>query len=309
MKNATLILCGLLFATFTQAAQLQEMTSFGANPGKLKMFKYVPQSAKKLAPVVVLLHGCTQGAGDFDNETGWAKVADQTGTILLLAQQERDNNGLRCFNWFLPEHSTRDSGEMASVIDGLKKLETQHSINSKKVFVTGLSAGAAMTSALLANYPELFKGGAIVAGLPYGCANDVMSGIMCMNGINNSRTPEQWGNAVRNATNFRGPRPSVQIWQGLQDPFVKPSNALELEKQWSNVLNSYTEQPIVEELNGLIKTSYANPNGEIVLESFKVLNAGHGYPISQSQGCGVPGSYIIETGICAAEMMAQFWKL
>ncbi|MGE3975914.1 MAG: PHB depolymerase family esterase [Bdellovibrionales bacterium] len=309
MKSVIITLCGFLFATIAQSAQLQEMTQFGSNPGKLKMFKYVPSNVKSNAAVVVLLHGCTQSASDFDDETGWSKIADQTGSILLLPQQERANNGLTCFNWFLPEHNTRGKGEVASMIEGLKTLASQHSINSKKVFVTGLSAGAAMTSALLANYPEVFKGGAIVAGLPYGCATDVMSGIMCMNGINNSRSSDQWGNAVRNATNFRGVRPTVQVWQGSQDPFVKPSNAVELEKQWSNVLDASADEATTEEFNGLTKTTFVNNRGDVVLESFKVQGAGHGYPVSQSEGCGRPGPYVIETGICAAEMMAQFWKL
>lgn len=309
MKGIATVILSLMMATTTMAAGLTEVTGFGSNPGRLRMYKYVPANVQKNAAMVVLLHGCTQNASDFDDETGWTKIADREGVILLLPQQERANNGLMCFNWFLPEHSSRDRGELGSMANAVEFMKKTHAIDAKKVFVTGLSAGAAMTSALLANYPEVFKGGAIVAGLPYGCASDVMSGIMCMNGINNSKSPDQWGNAVRNATNFRGVRPTVQVWQGAQDPFVKPNNAVELEKQWSNVLDANTEEATTEQTNAFTKTSYVNNRGDVVLESYKIQGAGHGYPIAQSQGCGRPGSYVIETGTCAAELMAEFWGL
>lgn len=48
-----------------------------------------------------------------------------------------------------------------------------HGIDRSRIFVTGLSAGGAMTSILLVAYPELFAGGAIIAGLPYGSASNV----------------------------------------------------------------------------------------------------------------------------------------
>ena len=39
--------------------RMRETTSFGANPGQLRMLSYVPEGATAL---VVVLHGCTQGA-------------------------------------------------------------------------------------------------------------------------------------------------------------------------------------------------------------------------------------------------------
>src|SRR5277367_3283453 len=54
------------------------------------------------------------------------------------------------------------------------------SIRSRRVFVTGLSAGGAMAAVMLATYPEVFAGGAIIAGLPYGCARSVQQAFDAM---------------------------------------------------------------------------------------------------------------------------------
>src|SRR5258705_1645466 len=53
-------------------------------------------------------------------------------------------------------------------------------IDPHRIFVTGLSAGGAMASVLLATYPEVFAGGAIIAGLPYGCATSVQEAFEAM---------------------------------------------------------------------------------------------------------------------------------
>ena len=50
----------------------------------------------------------------------------------------------------------------------------------RRVFITGLSAGGAMTSVMLACYPEVFAGGAIIAGLPYGAATNVQQAFESM---------------------------------------------------------------------------------------------------------------------------------
>src|SRR2546429_1098854 len=45
-----------------------------------------------------------------------------------------------------------------------------HDIDRRRIFVTGLAAGGAMTLAMLATYPDVFAAGAVIAGLPYGGA-------------------------------------------------------------------------------------------------------------------------------------------
>ena len=56
----------------------------------------------------------------------------------------------------------------------------RHSLDRSRVFIAGFSAGGAMTAVMLAAYPELFAGGAIVAGVPYRCAETVSEALRCM---------------------------------------------------------------------------------------------------------------------------------
>src|SRR5262245_59930808 len=98
--------------------QLRELTSFGGNPGELRMFVYVPEHLLPNAPLVVALHGCTQTAEEYDHGTGWSSLADELGFAVVYPQQQPTNNAKNCFSWFLrgdtvagPGRGTFDSGD------------------------------------------------------------------------------------------------------------------------------------------------------------------------------------------------------
>jgi poly(hydroxyalkanoate) depolymerase family esterase len=150
-----------------------EVTNFGSNHGNLSMFKYIPDQLPASAALVVVMHGCTQNARTFANESGWIQLADKLHFALALPEQSQANNQKNCFNWFQRGDNSRDQGEALSIKQMVDKMKSDHNIDAKRVYVTGLSAGGAMTSVMLATYPEVFAAGGIVAGLPYGCANDL----------------------------------------------------------------------------------------------------------------------------------------
>jgi poly(hydroxyalkanoate) depolymerase family esterase len=164
----------LLMATSPQAlaATTIEVPNFGSNPGGLRMFKHIPDGLPASAPLVVVMHGCTQNARDYAAGSGWVQLADKLRLALVMPEQTQANSSNRCFNWFVRSDNRRDQGEALSIRQMVDKMKSDHGIDSSRVFVTGLSAGGAMTSVMLATYPEVFAGGGIVAGLPYGCAND-----------------------------------------------------------------------------------------------------------------------------------------
>ena len=151
------------------AAHLSEVEGFGSNPGNLRMFSYVPDRLSDAPALVVVLHGCTQTAGGYDHGTGWSTMAERFGFALLLPEQRRANNPNTCFTWFSAEDTSRGRGEALSIRQMIERMVIDHGIDRSRIYITGLSAGGAMTSVMLATYPEVFAGGAIVAGLPYGC--------------------------------------------------------------------------------------------------------------------------------------------
>src|SRR6478735_10387940 len=133
--------------------RLQELASFGSNPGRLKAWFYAPPGLTRV-PLVVALHGCTQSAAGYDTGTGWSGLAEAHGFAVLLPEQQRANNANLCFNWFEPGNARRRTGEPLSIAQMIDALVERGIVDPGRVFVTGLSAGGAMTSIMLASYPE-----------------------------------------------------------------------------------------------------------------------------------------------------------
>ena len=216
------------------AKGLRETTAFGSNPGALRMLTYVPERPAKNPALVVVLHGCTQTAEGYDKGAGWSKLAERGGFVLLYPEQRRSNNAHGCFNWFVSGDTQRGSGEAASIHEMILSAIATHGIDRRRVFICGLSAGGAMAGAMLATYPETFKAGAILAGLPFGAAATTSEALESMYS-GRLKAAKSWGDLVRGASDHAGSWPAVAVWHGTADSTVKPINAGEIIKQWTDV--------------------------------------------------------------------------
>jgi len=287
-----------------QAATMQEVTGFGSNPGNLQMFRYVPTGLPAGRPLVVVMHGCTQNAAGYGAASGWARLADTWGFALVLPQQRSANNANSCFNWFENGDITRGSGEALSIRQMVDRMRADFA--SAATYVTGLSAGAAMTAVMLATYPEVFAGGGIVAGIPYRCATSVGAAFTCMN-PGTGQTPAQWGDRVRAASSHTGPRPKVSIWHGTADTTVRPSNLVELVDQWTNAHGTDQTPDVSDTVAGYPHKVYGS-----VVETVEITGMNHGQPIDPGAGtaqCGTVAAYVLDVNVCAAYHMARFWGL
>ena len=95
--------------------RLKEEVFVGQNPGNLAMYTFLPKDLPPNAPLVVVLHGCTQTAPSYDVGAGWSTLAERYGFALLMPSQRRSNNANGCFNWFELEDTQRDCGEACSI--------------------------------------------------------------------------------------------------------------------------------------------------------------------------------------------------
>jgi poly(hydroxyalkanoate) depolymerase family esterase len=132
-----------------------------------------PQTAM---PVVCMLHGCTQDAAAIAAATRLNEAADRHGFLAVYPQQAPGENPQRCWNWFLPEHQARGSGEPASIAGLVREVigtTSPWTIDPGRVFVAGFSAGGAMAAVLAATYPDLFTGLAVHSGLAHRSATSV----------------------------------------------------------------------------------------------------------------------------------------
>jgi poly(hydroxyalkanoate) depolymerase family esterase len=293
------------------AAAQTEVTGFGSNPGNLRMFKYVPASLPAGAPMVVALHGCAQSAASYDAESGWQRFADRFRFALLLPQQQSANNGSSCFNWFENGDTTRGQGEALSIRQMVDRMIADHGIAPSRVYITGLSAGGAMTAVMLATYPDVFAGGAIVAGLPYRCAGGQSAAFSCMN-PGTDLSPTQWGDRVRAASSWTGPWPIVSIWHGDADFTVRPVNQTELLEQWTDVHGIDRTADVSETIGGYPRRVYRDASGAARVETWTITGMGHGTPVDPGTGetqCGTAGAYLLDVNLCSSYYIARFFGL
>jgi len=290
---------------------LTEVIGFGANPGDLKMFSFVPDELQPKPALVVVLHGCGQTAAGYDLGAGWSSLATRYGFALLMPEQQASNNPNGCFNWFNPEDTARDSGEACSIRQMIARMAGDVGIDPRRVFVTGISAGGAMTSVMLATYPEVFAGGAIIAGLPFGVATNVREALSGM--FQSPAHPAgELGDLVRNASSHKGPWPKLSVWHGSADRTVNPANANEIVKQWLDV-HQLPSAPMSEgTVDGYPHQVWWNADGETTVESYTITDMAHGTPLGvadNDERYGAQGAFLIEAGISSSYHIASFFGL
>ena len=290
--------------------RLTDLTDFGSNPGALRARTYIPAGLKPGAPLVVVLHGCTQNAARYDAGSGWSQLADRHGFALLFPEQASVNNPNLCFNWFQPEDIRRDAGEALSIRQMIAAMVDLYRIDAARIFVTGLSAGGAMTSVMLATYPELFAGGAIIAGLPYGSATSMPQAFDRMRAHGG---PDEAGLAalVRGASGHKGSWPTISIWHGSGDATVSPANADAIVGQWRLLPGVAARPSRSDVVDGYPHRTWCDRDGRPVIEAYSITGMAHGTPLATygDDAVGEAGAHMLEAHISSTRHIAAFWGL
>ena len=310
LPNISKLMTGQGLAIFDAGrGTLNEVSEFGDNPGELRMFIHQPANLPNRPALVVVLHGCTQTAAAYDLGAGWSSLADRYGFILLMPQQRRRNNPNLCFNWFSPDDVMRDHGEAASIRQMVEHLAGEQKIDPKRVFVTGLSAGGAMTSSMLAAYPEIFAGGAIIAGIPHGVADNLQDALKTMHKAPHIPASEL-GRRVLSASTHKGQWPKVSVWHGSTDATVNPVNADHIVNQWLSV-HGLPAEPMFEDIvDGHPRQGWWDSEGRTIVESYLITGMAHGAPLRFGNGhAGQAGPFMLEAGISSSFHIATFWGL
>ena len=188
-----------------------------------------PQTA---VPLVCLLHGCTQDAASFAAATLMNDAADRHGFVAVYPQQERGDNPQGCWNWFLPQHQTRGAGEPASIAAIIREFmgtASPWTIDTRRVFVAGLSAGGAMAAIMANVYPDLFAAVAVHSGLSYRSAGSMGAAFTAM--ARGAEDPLAQGRAAHAAMgHLARPVPTIVV-HGSADRTVAPVNAEQVLQQ------------------------------------------------------------------------------
>jgi len=232
----------LLTPLSARGASLQEDQDWpkAGFPSDITMYSYVPDQVVDSPPLLVLIHYCGGTASAVFGQAQGGKVveaADQYGFVIVAPSSGR------CWDVVSDQARTRDgNGDGHAITSMVAHAIDKYGVNPDRVYATGDSSGGMMTELLLGLYPDVFKGGVAMAGMPAGCRGDSESGSgggysgACAGGMV-SRTAEAWGTIARSlAPDYSGLRPRIQMFHGDNDPTIDYQNHTEAIKEWTNVL-------------------------------------------------------------------------
>ncbi|TXI83887.1 MAG: PHB depolymerase family esterase [Crocinitomicaceae bacterium] len=249
MKQFITFLFTFSLSLISAQTNLKFISNFGTNPGNLEMFSFSDSlNLKVKAPLIIVLHGCSQTAEEIERIAGWGTLARQFHFNLVFPQQKISNNASRCFNWFNEDDISLKNGEAESILQMIDYAKTNMNIDTSQIFIVGYSAGAAMSVSLLAISPSTFNSGVSYAGTAHGLAKTPGNALRVMNGKIDPSQTELLALIDNESKIF----PSLIIYQGLDDHVVAPINADILVNQWTGLLSIQS--------NECLKTSAFNSN-------------------------------------------------
>ncbi|MDO9434585.1 PHB depolymerase family esterase [Hydrogenophaga sp.] len=278
------------------------------NPAGTRSYKlYVPANTTDTPmPMVVMLHGCTQSADDFAAGTQMNRLAEEHGFLVVYPEQPAQANTSKCWNWFKPQDQTRDAGEPSLIAGIVREVAQRHGADPRRIFVAGLSAGAAMAVVMGETYPELFAGVGAHSGLPYGSASDIPSAMAAMkggrSGLAQARAAST-GRAVHAVPTivFHGDRDHT-VQQTNAQSIVDQARRAYLEQTGQDDVDTRSEEGASHGGRRYTRTLYTGDTGSAHIESWTLHGAGHAW-----SGGDARGSYTDSKGPDASAEMARFF--
>lgn len=259
-------------------------------------------------PLVVMLHGCTQSADDFAAGTQMNRLADQHGFLVLYPEQSTRANASRCWNWFRPQDQLREGGEPALIAAMVREVMTESAatdpVDAKKVFVAGLSAGAAMAVILGETWPDLFAAVGAHSGLPFAAAHDIPSAMAAMKGrsvMGQAHFPGTADDPRRETTHAV---PTI-VFHGDRDHTVQHSNGEHIVDRACHAVPALGASSASGTAAGgrrYTRTVHADAAGRVIVEQWTVHGAGHAW-----SGGHATGSFTDNAGPDASAEMLRFF--
>lgn len=307
--------------THASASGTFQQFTFNGSAGSRPYFVYTPVNYQTgtVVPLIVMLHGCTQTPTDFANGTQMNALADQKQFIVVYPQQTSSFNSEECWNWFQTADQARGSGEpaiIAGITQTVEQTTSKWTIDPNRVYVAGMSAGAAMSVIMGATYPDIFAAMGAESGLEYQAATDQNSANTSLS--QGGPNPTQQGQAAFNAMgSFARVVPTI-VFHGTSDFTVAPLNGDQIVQQWmqtdhlasNNTYNASFNSP-TSSTNGQVSGSngrafttmtWNDKNGNEIQEYWKITGMGHAW-----SGGSTSGSFTDPNGPSATQAMYTFF--
>jgi poly(hydroxyalkanoate) depolymerase family esterase len=270
-----------------------------SNPAGSRAYKlYIPSRYHGQAlPLIVMLHGCTQSPDDFAAGTRMNVIAEEQACLVVYPAQPSDANPAKCWNWFRPTDQRRGQGEPSLIAGITRQVMRDYWVDPQRVYIGGLSAGAAAAAVMGATYPDLYAAIGVHSGLACGAANDLPSAFVAM---------RQGDLAVGNTSAVLGDGPVVPtiVFHGDRDTTVHPRNS---DRVIALSMGTTNTQKMVHRGrapggHAYTRTIHANASGQAIFEHWEIHGAGHAW-----SGGSPSGSYTDPRGPDAAKEMVRFF--
>jgi poly(hydroxyalkanoate) depolymerase family esterase len=321
----TLFMTAVTLLSFMGSARAGEWVSGNVTSaaGSRSYALWVPSTydKRKSTPLVMMLHGCMQNAETLASISGMNLVADKNNFLVVYPEQTKEANPLRCWNWFDTKHQARDAGEPALLAAIVQRVRASHNVDAGRMYVAGISAGAAMAVVMGATYPDLFSGVGVMAGLAYKAGTTLETGLAAMK--QGGPDPKELGLLAFKAMGNDVSRKSIRrmpviVFHGDADPYLNPVNAEQVIAQWAKT-NDYlddgknndsvkpeparTFEESVPGGHSYIRYVYGDRSGRHLMEKWVVKGLGHAW-----SGSPAAAPFADPKGPNASEEMWRFFE-
>ena len=274
-----------------------------SNPAGSRTYKlYIPSRYHGQAlPLVVMLHGCTQSPDDFAAGTRMNLIAEEHTCLVVYPAQPSEANAAKCWNWFRPSDQRRGQGEPSLIAGITHQVMRDYSVDPQRVYIGGLSAGAAAAAVMGATYPDLYAAIGVHSGLACGAARDLPTAFVAMR---QGELPVSSGSGDISTVRGHGPAVPTIVFHGDSDTTVHPRNGDHIiahSKRTTN-LQEKVHRGRVPGGHSYTRTIHTDMSGRAIFEHWEIHGAGHAW-----SGGSPAGSYTDPRGPDAAREMLRFF--
>jgi poly(hydroxyalkanoate) depolymerase family esterase len=265
---------------------------------RYKLFVPAGRDASRAAPLVVMLHGCTQDPDDFARGTRFNDAAAAAGVLVAWPEQPAAMQQMKCWSWYDAAHQAPGAGEPALIAAITREAIAHNNADPSRVYVAGVSAGGAMAVNTAAAYPELFAGVAAHSGVGYRAASGVMEalGVMKTGGA----APDAMAAALKTALGSH--TLPLMVIHGAADAVVAPVNGRQLFEQWAAARGLAGARTEVSQAGGRAVTrTWYEADGGTALELVLVDGLGHAW-----SGGSPDGTFTDAQGPDATRLILDF---
>jgi poly(hydroxyalkanoate) depolymerase family esterase len=273
--------------------------TYGNAAGTLAYKLYIPSGHEGQAlPLLVMLHGCKQSPDDFAAGTRMNRIAEEHRCLVAYPEQSAAANISKCWNWFRPADQQRGQGEPALIAGITRQVMDDYRADPSRVYIAGLSAGAAAAAIMGATYPDLYAAIGVHSGLACGAASDLPSAFAAM------REGERALRPRLPAGDGEGRIVPTIVFHGDRDATVHPENGDRVIAQWTTATKLHPTVERGEAAGGhsYTRTLHADADGQVLLEHWDIHGAGHAW-----SGGSPAGTFTDARGPDASREMIRFF--